>query len=573
MSASTASVEVEPIGETRIAPAPVRQASAGAARGGAVLARAHAYFASDQRRAIQTALGAIWLLDGGLQLQSFMYSKGFIAMLTANASGQPGWLASSIEGGAHLAQHNLTVWNTLFALTQLAIGCGLLYRPTVKLALGGSFAWVLVVWWFGEGFGMLFMNMANPLTGAPGAALLYAIVGMLVWPNGRPGGLLGVRGAKMTWAALWLVMAWLWLLGPNSGANATHDAINAAPSGMSWLSTVQDWAAEGAQGNGLVIALVLALISAAIGIAVAIDWRPRQFLVLAIVLNLLYWMLGQGFGGVFEGGATDPNAGLLFVLLALALYPLTPAGRPRPRGAARRASLAAGALAAVALLAGCAKADKQASMSAPTMSTSITSPSAGTGSDGSANPANTTGGSANPANMTSDSAGPTMNISAGSAQAGASSSSGGVTANGIKPVPIQVLGTADWQGMKITAQVMTPVPFVIYNGASKQLVKPGKASFHLMVMLNDADTNVPIPYATVWATITKNGKVVFDERQWPMISRYMGPHYGNDVTLPGVGTYKLSLLISPPVSARHIEYQNVWLQPHRVSFTFPWKPT
>ncbi len=538
MSASIASIDVEPIGETRIARAPAGEAVAGDVRGRAMLTRAYAYFASDHRRAIQTALGLVWLLDGGLQLQSFMYSKGFIEMLQSGASGQPGWLASSIEWGAHTAQHNLIVWNTLFALTQLAIGLGLLYRPTVKLALGGSFAWVLVVWWFGEGFGMLFMNTANPLTGAPGAVLLYAIVGMLVWPNKRPGGLLGVRGAKVTWAALWLVMAWLWLLGPNSSANATHDAINAAPSGMSWLSTVQDWAAEGAQGNGLVIALVLAAVSAAIGIAVAIDWRPRQFLVLAIVLNLLSWMLGQGFGGIFEGGATDPNAGLLFVLLALALYPLTPAERPRSRRAAQRAGLAAGALAAIALLAGCAKADKQASMSAPT----------------------------------SSSAGPTMDMSAGSAQAGASSSSGDATANGIKPVPIQVLGTADWQGMKITAQAMTPVPFVVYNGTSKQLVKPGKASFHLMVMLNDADTDVPIPYATVWATITKNGKVVFDERQWPMISRYMGPHYGNDVTLPGPGTYKLSLLVSPPVSARHIEYQNVWLQPHRVSFTFPWKP-
>ncbi len=571
MSASVGGVEVEPIGEARIARAP-----GGEARGAGMFAHTRAYFASENRRAIQTVLGVIWLLDGGLQLQSFMYSQGFVRLLLGNAAGQPGWLASSIEWGAHLVQHNLTVWNTLFALAQLAIGFGLLYRPTVKLALGASFTWVFVVWWFGEGFGMLFMNMADPLTGAPGAVLLYAIVGLLVWPAERPGGLLGVRGAKLTWAALWLVMAWLWLLGPNSSAEATHDAINAAPSGMSWLSTVQDWAAEGAQGNGLAIALVLAAVSAAIGIAVAIDWRPRQFLVLAIVLNLLYWMLGQGFGGIFEGGATDPNAGLLFVLLALVLYPLTPAREPRPsQGAVRRAGLAAGALAAIALLAGCAKADKQVSMSAPAMSTAITTPgtSTGTGSGGSANAASSTGGSANAAHATSGSAGATMNMSVGGAQAGASSSSGGVTANGIKPVPIQVLGTADWQGMKITAQVMTPVPFVVYNGTSRQLVKPGKASFHLMVMLNDADTNVPIPYATVWATITKNGKVVFDERQWPMISRYMGPHYGNDVTLPGAGTYKLSLLISPPVSARHIEYQNVWLQPHRVNFTFPWKPT
>ena len=54
-----------------------------------------------------------------------------------------------------------------------------------------------------------------------------------------------------------------------------------------------------------------------------------------------------------------------------------------------------------------------------------------------------------------------------------------------------------------------------------------------MVMLNDAETGVAIPYSSVWATISKAGKVVYDERQWPMISRYMGPHYGNDVTLPG----------------------------------------
>ena len=70
---------------------------------------------------------------------------------------------------------------------------------------------------------------------------------------------------------LWLLSAWLWLEEPSSGANAITAAINAAPSGMSWLSTVQDWVAGGAKGNGLPIALVLALASAAIAIAVAAD--------------------------------------------------------------------------------------------------------------------------------------------------------------------------------------------------------------------------------------------------------------------------------------------------------------
>jgi uncharacterized protein involved in high-affinity Fe2+ transport len=166
---------------------------------------------------------------------------------------------------------------------------------------------------------------------------------------------------------------------------------------------------------------------------------------------------------------------------------------------------------------------------------------------------------------------------------GSSSSSGmnmgtgatsGASAGGIKPVPMQQLGVADWQGMKITADAMTPVPFIVYNGTTSQEIKPAKnTSFHLMVQLNDAQTGVVIPYASVWATVTKGSAMPFDNRLWPMISRYMGPHYGDDVSLPGAGTYKLTLLVSPPVSARHVEYQNVWLKPHQVTFTFHWAAT
>ncbi len=297
------------------------------APGGGVRARARAYFASDGRRALQTALGLVWLLDGGLQFQSFMYSHGFIAMLIGLASGQPGWLAGSVKWGAHAAAGNLDVYNTLFALVQVSIGLGLLCRRTVRPALALSFVWALVVWWFGEAFGMLFMTMAAPLTGAPGAVLLYALTGAIVWPGERPGGLLGVRGARTAWAVLWLAMAWLWLETPSSSANASAGAIEAAPSGMSWLSTLQEWAAGAAHGNGLIIALAMAGASAAIAVAVAANWHAKPALVAAIVLNLAFWTLGQGFGGIFEGGATDPNAGLLFVVLACALWSLV-ASRP-----------------------------------------------------------------------------------------------------------------------------------------------------------------------------------------------------------------------------------------------------
>ena len=59
------------------------------------LDRLLAYLFSDRKRGIQTALGLIWLLDGALQFQSFMYGPGFIKSLSGMASGQPHWLGLS----------------------------------------------------------------------------------------------------------------------------------------------------------------------------------------------------------------------------------------------------------------------------------------------------------------------------------------------------------------------------------------------------------------------------------------------------------------------------------------------
>jgi hypothetical protein len=276
-------------------------------------------------RTVQTVLGLIWLLDGGLQFQSFMYSHGFIAMLQASGAGQSGWLVSTIDWATNIAGSNLAIFNTLFALVQVAIGLGLMIGPTlrgpiVRYALAGSVAWGLIVWWFGEGFGQIFSAAASPLTGAPGAALLYAAIALIAWPTEKPGGLLGARGTKLFWAGLWLVMAWEWLLPGNSAPGATAAAINAAPSGMSWLSQIQDWAASAASTGGVPIALVLAAVSVMIAVGVACGWQVRRLLLLSVVLNVAYWLLGQGIGGIFIGGATDPNAGPLFLLLAYAVY-------------------------------------------------------------------------------------------------------------------------------------------------------------------------------------------------------------------------------------------------------------
>jgi Fe2+ transport protein len=225
-----------------------------------------------------------------------------------------------------------------------------------------------------------------------------------------------------------------------------------------------------------------------------------------------------------------------------------PPGRPglRRRRAARLLRRCTMLVVAGLLVAGCASADKDAATSG----------------------SNTGSGSM-----------PGMNMSGSSTMSGPSKdvNGGRVTAarvGGLNVIPTTVLGSTTWQGMRITAWARTSLPFLVYDGTSTHEVKPGKnSSFHLMVMLSDAHTGVAIPYAGVWATIRKDGKVVYDERQWPMIAEYMGPHYGSDIALPANGTYEMSLLISPPVSARHMEYAHVWMHPHHVNFTFHWRHT
>ena len=301
----------------------------------------------DSRRAIQVSLGLIWLLDGILQLQSFMYGRGFIEALKATGVGQPQWVAASVTWAANTMQSQQVLFNTGFAVVQIMIGVGLLHRRTVKPALAASFVWAGAVWWLGEGFGMVLMGMASPLSGAPGAAILYAIVGVIVWPAQRPGGLVGVRGARLAWGALWLIIAWLWMTPVGSGPNAVSEAINGAPSGIGWLTHLQIWLVNLTEGHGQVIGLTLAGASATIGIAVAVGWHARTFLGVSVIVNLVFWIAGQGFGGIFAGGATDPNSAPLLVLLAWALYALTPlsAGREAelvrvPRSAASPRSAA-----------------------------------------------------------------------------------------------------------------------------------------------------------------------------------------------------------------------------------------
>jgi hypothetical protein len=302
------------------------------------------------QRGLQISLGIIWLIDGLLQFQSYMYSQAFPHdVLAGAAAGQPSFIGSPILTFARFYGHDLTLWNTLSAEIQCAIGLGLIVsRRTVRAALLVSFGWSFMVWWFGEGFGPL-VNGApvSPLMGAPGAVLVYGLIGALIWPRHRAsaeapgevdGGLFGRHGVQAVWALLWLEAGALWFLHLNRSASAIHDQIASMASGSpSWLAGALNSAASDAQGHGALIATVLGGGSIAIALAVWTRLRTAA-LVIGAALSLAYWVFGQGLGGPFwAGSATDVNTGPLLVLLAF-----TVAAQPLPRRVPEESSAPAG---------------------------------------------------------------------------------------------------------------------------------------------------------------------------------------------------------------------------------------
>jgi hypothetical protein len=284
-------------------------------------------------RGIQIALGVIWLLDGLFQFKSFMFTHGIVAEVFEPAMhGQPAIIGGPMRTMDDFYGRDLTLWNSLSGEIQVAIGLGLIHgRRLLRPALAVSFAWALYVWWFGEGFGGLTSNtLPAPLMGAPGAVILYAIVGALVWPTemtrGRsPAALgpLGDRGGLCLWSGLWASAAGLWLANVNRGKEATHSMIvEMAEASPRWLASIQDSLARHTVGHGTTIAVVLAVVSLAVALGV---WTPLRWpaLAIGIALSLAYWLYGQDLGGPFWAeSATDLNAGPLFVLLALTFVPV-----------------------------------------------------------------------------------------------------------------------------------------------------------------------------------------------------------------------------------------------------------
>ena len=290
------------------------------------------------RRGIQVVLGVLWLADGALQLQPFMFGRGFVNQILMPAyMGSPSGVTGPALAFTRLVLHAPAAWNAAFAVTQLLLGAALLWRPTVRAGLAASIVWALAVWWFGEGLGGVLSGSASPITGAPGAVILYALLAALAWPTplhtaatGRQpdgpvaaGSPLGLTGARVAWLALWGSSAYFMLQASSRAPGALRSTFAGLASGEpGWIAAMDRGVASAAAGHGLAISIGLAVVFVAAGLGVFWSVSTRAALLLSVIVAAAIWVLGENFGAIATGQGTDPNTGLVLVLLAASFWPL-----------------------------------------------------------------------------------------------------------------------------------------------------------------------------------------------------------------------------------------------------------
>lgn len=288
----------------------------------------------DLQRTFQLVLATVWLLDAVLQLQPFMFTRGangFSGMLNSMAASNPGWIAHVIVWNASNVYHQPVLTDTVFALVQFAIGLGIVWERTCKPALAISIVWSIGVWWCGEGLGAIFAGGATPFGGGPGGVLFYALLAVLLWPRAgsdKPfvaARTVGTSPAKAIWAGVWTVLALLSLVGSGRSPEALYDLVARVSSGQpGWLAHADRLSESIFLHHGTTTAILLAVVCLVVAVGVFLPAQvTRATLVLAIAVFTTIWVAVQNFGGILAGGATDPNSGLLVIVLALTYWPVT----------------------------------------------------------------------------------------------------------------------------------------------------------------------------------------------------------------------------------------------------------
>ena len=188
---------------------------------------------------------------------------------------------------------------------------------------------------------MLLTGQGSILTGAPGAVLLYPLLGFLVYPRKEDPdqGLLPRSAFRWILAGFWFFSALLqlqpywWQQGQISQAIGGMVGLGGLNGFLvdPLLHRLSDMTAH----SEVPLNILLILVCLALGFALVFvkEKYLSPVLIASIVVSIVIWWTAEGFGMIFTGMATDFNSGLLLVVMALACWP-----KAAPHGAAEQQS-------------------------------------------------------------------------------------------------------------------------------------------------------------------------------------------------------------------------------------------
>jgi hypothetical protein len=277
---------------------------------------------ADVKSVIAKCLGALWILDGLLQFQPPMFGQEFVTnVLVPNLSAQPHWMYDIVNFGIYLWNLDPALNDLGVGLLQIAIGLLLLLPLENKWFRFGawvSIIWGVVVWFCGEGMGLLLTGVASFYTGAPGAVLLYILLAaMLLVPHMPAKRFVQIGAIIFIFGAALQLQSAFWTSDGVSGA-----AMAAMMEPIHALNAFPIYLAKILGSNVVVANWLLILVPLAIGVWLL--WKPNRAAgIVAFVFLCFVWWIGQDFGMLSTfptGTGTDPSTAPLLALFLLPLF-------------------------------------------------------------------------------------------------------------------------------------------------------------------------------------------------------------------------------------------------------------
>ena len=130
-------------------------------------------------------------------------------------------------------------------------------------------------------------------------------------------------------------------------------------------------------------------------------------------------------------------------------------------------------------------------------------------------------------------------------------------------------GMADTKQYKVSLMYSFPHRFWTVTGQNtKKVAIQDDDSVHLMGTLWDKETKMVLPYTNFSVELTQDGESVTERSLWQMLTQPMAFHFGDNVSLPGDGTYSATVRIGAIQPRRTGRFEEKFGEPITVDMEF-----